>query len=106
MMGRDLCNTAAAHYMAFEGTCVMPRVAILAALASLITAEARACPPGQDAGQQLRKEGCVVVKPIPNKPRPVHGDLSAADKENLDRAMSRNVLQSIDDQLRRQRLGN
>jgi len=70
----------------------------------LITAEAHACPPAQGAGQQ--KEGCVVVEPVPNKPRPAHGGLSAADKENLDRAMSRNVLQSIDDQLRRQRLGN
>jgi hypothetical protein len=31
------------------------------------------------------------------------GTLSQADRENLSRAMSRNVLQSIDDRLRRQR---
>jgi hypothetical protein len=31
------------------------------------------------------------------------GNLSQADRENLSRAMSRNVLHSIDDRLRRQR---
>jgi len=82
----------------------MIRVAILAALASLTTAEAYACPLAQGVGRQLVKEGCAVVKPVPSKARPGHG-ISAADKENLDRAMSRNVLQSIDDQLRRQRFG-
>ena len=84
----------------------MTRIAILAALASLIVAEAHACSPAQGTGRQLEKEGCVVVKPVPSKPRPAHGGLSEADKQNLKRAMGRNVLQSIDDQLRRQRLGN
>ena len=83
----------------------MIRVAVLAALTSLLAAEAYACPPAQGTGEQLEKEGCVVVKPVPSKARPAHGGISAADKENLDRAMSRNVLQSIDDQLRRQRFG-
>jgi hypothetical protein len=32
--------------------------------------------------------------------------ISPEDKQNLDRAMSRNMLQSIDDQLRRLRTGN
>ena len=32
--------------------------------------------------------------------------ITPADKENLDRAMRRNMLHSIDDQLRRQRAGN
>ena len=82
----------------------MIRVTILAALVSLFTAEVHACPPAQGADRQLEKEGCVV-RPAPNKARPAHGGISAADKENLDRAMSRNVLQSIDDQLRRQRFG-
>jgi hypothetical protein len=31
------------------------------------------------------------------------GNLSQADRENLSRAMSRNVLHSVDDRLRRQR---
>ena len=84
----------------------MTRIAVLVALTSLLAAEAHACPPKQGTGGQLEKEGCVVVRPSLGKERPVHGGISAADKENLNRAMSRNVLQSIDDQLRRQRLGN
>jgi hypothetical protein len=84
----------------------MTRVVVLVAMASLLAGEAYACPPGQETGRQLEKEGCAVVKPRPDKVRPTHGGISPADKENLERAMNRNVLQSVDDQLRRQRFGN
>jgi hypothetical protein len=85
----------------------MTRAIVLVALASLLAGEAYACPPGQETGRQLEKEGCAVVKPRPGKARSsTHGDISPADKENLERAMNRNVLQSVDDQLRRQRFGN
>ena len=84
----------------------MTRAIVLVALASLLAGEAYACPPGQETARQLEKEGCAVVKPRPGKVRSTQGDISPADKENLERAMNRNVLQSVDDQLRRQRFGN
>ena len=84
----------------------MIRVAVFVALTSMLAADAYACPPASDKGAQLEKEGCVAAKPVRSKARSEHGGISAADKENLERAMSRNVLQSIDDQLRRQNIGN
>jgi hypothetical protein len=84
----------------------MTRVVVLVTLASLLAGEAYACPPGQETGRQLGKEGCAVVKPRAGKVRSTHGDISPGNKENLERAMNRNALQSIDDQLRRQRFGN
>jgi hypothetical protein len=84
----------------------MARIVILFALASLLAGEAHACPPGQETVRQQDKEGCAVVKPKAGKVRSTPSDITAADKENLERAMNRNVLQSVDDQLRRHRFGN
>jgi len=83
----------------------MRTAVILVAISFLLGADAYACPSVQENGRQLEKEGCVTVKPATGKARSANGGISAADKENLNRAMSRNVLQSIDDQLRRQRFG-
>ena len=83
----------------------MRSAGILVAVSVFLAADAYACPPVQKNSRHVEKDGCVAVKPVTDKARPANGDISAADKENLNRAMSRNVLQSIDDQLRRQRLG-
>ena len=85
----------------------MLRIIALVALTNLIAAGAHACPPGQEVSGQSAKEGCPYAKPRTHAKTPAEqGDISRADKENLERAMGRNVQQSIDDQLRRQRVGN
>jgi hypothetical protein len=62
--------------------------ALLATLASSASAEGR-------SSDKNKRPACSRTESC--------GTLSQADRENLSRAMSRNVLQSIDDRLRRQR---
>jgi hypothetical protein len=72
------------------------RVAILTAALLLIGLEVA---PASAEGRPQDRERRPACNPRSDN----CGSLSQADRENLSRAMSRNVLQSIDDRLRRQR---
>jgi len=72
-------------------TCIRSVLATLLVLALAAPALAQSRAPDRDKRTACsRTERCAPT-------------LSAADRENLSRAMSRNVLHSIDDRLRRQR---
>jgi hypothetical protein len=77
----------------------------VAALAALLTTGAYAQAPAEKSGAS-KKDAQIDCNKLAPKVQAGCGGITPADKENLDRAMGRNVLQSIDDQLRRQRTGN
>lgn len=72
-------------------------------LISAAHAESPAC-----KRQAAERDAPADCKKPPGKARATghDGGLSAADKEALDRAHTRTLLENIDAQLRRQRLGN
>ena len=76
------------------------------ALAGLLTTPAYAQPPPCKA-QAAERDVQAVCKKSARKARAADrgGGLTPAIEESLDRAMARNVLRSIEEQLQRQRIG-
>lgn len=75
------------------------------ALAVLIIADAPACAetPACASGTACTNQHPSGKKAAQKTNSGTGRDITAEDKRSLDRAMSRNIMQSIDDQLRRQR---
>ena len=72
-------------------------------LATAAHAESTAC---KAKATEKRTQVNCKRKSAPNEGTREGSGISRADEERNDRAMTRNVLQSIEDQLRRQRIGN
>jgi hypothetical protein len=85
----------------------MKHLLAAAACIGLLASAAQAQPPACK-GEAAEKGGQTPRKKSARKPRtaPPGGGITPADKESLRRAMQRNILQSIEGELRRRRIGN